>query len=1287
MSRLFLSHASADNAAAIALGRWLTEQGYGDFFLDTDPARGLSPGERWMEALKSAADRCEAVLCLVSPAWLTSRWCLAEFLLAKSLHKYIFGLIVAPVRVDQLPPEMTSEWQVCELTGSERPRAFVVDGHTITFCEAGLDRLRVGLDRAGLDARGFPWSLDRDPYRGLQALEPEDAAVFFGRDAAIIRGMDQIRGMAELIVDRLLVILGASGAGKSSFLRAGLWPRLARDDMHFLPLQVIRPETAVISGSTGLAAAVSTAFSRLGERRPPGVVKATLAANGPAGLGLILAELAAMAHAHLIRTDATARPPIVVLPLDQTEELFNPEGVAEAKTFLSLLGAALTSGQRVLAIATVRTDRYEQFQDEAPLPGVRRVLFDLPPMSTGAFREVIEGPAQRASTMGRKLVIDPELTETLMADAIGVDALPLLSFTLQRLWRDYGASGRLTLADYRAIDGVRGSIKAAVADALSNPGEPPVVPQDRAAQRAALRAAFIPWLARIDPASGVILRRAAAAAEIPSVSRGLVERFVTARLLVADRRSGLDEVEIAHEALLRQWPDLLEWLDADREQLRLLGELEQAATTWDRNKRRDDWLDHRADRLAAMEGVLRRDDFAARVGAVGMAYVRACRTLMDDERTQREYALARQARLQRRAALGLVVAFIAMILGSAVVISQRYQNIDLAGKLGHDEVNLRQQQDDIAWLKKQMNVQEHSLATATTNLMTELAATQSDRGNTDGGLRLATLATQRALEKMDVTSALSSAPAQLASALWYSDWQSVLPFSHGLLVNSADGLRYIVHENEGRACTYDALTRREIACTGTVSGRILTAAFSGGDGRILVTDDGSRGDILDIMSGDSISNLEQFSSSSDGCLYSASFSMNSDRVVATYCKSKAKIWDVRSGKLIAALTTNDNWVRLAGIYFPREVAVFGPDGRRLLAALDSNTAYIWDTEHGQIAARLIGHRAPLVGARFSSDGRFVSTRSLHGTCRIWNASTGQQLSILQGKCVTSPEFSPDDRSVVAGLEDNTIRVYNTLTGKESMVLTGHEASVGFAAFDKNGLQVVSAADDDTMRLWNINRHTPVKLNPGDRVRATDTASSPDGALVAAPASPGSQDLIVRDAVNGRVLTTLHGHGGPIASAAFSPHGSRIVTASEDRTVRVWDATNGQTMKVLRGHTGWVSSAAFSPDGARIVTASSDGTVRVWDTASGRTIAILPHDGVVRAAVFSPDGQRIVSTLTDDTTFAWDAGALTLSPLRLLSWACDHQLRGISILTRAEMDLLGYPTNTTPIDVCANRPPG
>ena len=309
MSRLFISHASANNAQALALARWLADNGWDDWFLDISADRGIAPGERWQQALKAAAQRCEAVLFLISPAWLASTWSRAEFLLAKQLDKAVFGLLIDNVPLDGIPREMTTEWQLCDLVqGAERTSSTVaqdpiVPPTNVSFATAGLTRLRLGLQKTGLDPSTFPWpppnDPERAPYRGLRALEAEDAAIFFGREGAIVRGLDALRGMRERGVEQMLVVLGASGAGKSSFLRAGLLPRLERDDRNFLPLPVIRPERAAISGATGLAAALEGAFRRYGTRYSRADVRAVLDTAG--GLDALLAELQALGA-------GTARP-------------------------------------------------------------------------------------------------------------------------------------------------------------------------------------------------------------------------------------------------------------------------------------------------------------------------------------------------------------------------------------------------------------------------------------------------------------------------------------------------------------------------------------------------------------------------------------------------------------------------------------------------------------------------------------------------------------------------------------------------------------------------------------------------------------------------------------------------------------------------------------------------------------------------------------------------------------------------------------------------------------------
>jgi len=269
VSRVFLSHSSRDSRYAVAVKAWLIEQEPGlaeEIYLDVDPHTGIRPGARWKQALQQANARCEVVICLLSKRWEASPECQTEFRYAETLNK---AIVVA--RLEPLPDtNITSEWQRCDLFVGDAPTTKIpVDGaEPVVLAAEGLTRLLNGLRALGIGADYFPWpppgDPERAPYRGWAPLEEADAAVFFGRDAQILRGLDVVRGMRTSGVESLFVILGPSGAGKSSFLRAGLLPRLRRDDRQFLALSVVRPERAVLTGELGLAASIHTLRSRVG---------------------------------------------------------------------------------------------------------------------------------------------------------------------------------------------------------------------------------------------------------------------------------------------------------------------------------------------------------------------------------------------------------------------------------------------------------------------------------------------------------------------------------------------------------------------------------------------------------------------------------------------------------------------------------------------------------------------------------------------------------------------------------------------------------------------------------------------------------------------------------------------------------------------------------------------------------------------------------------------------------------------------------------------------------------
>jgi hypothetical protein len=591
----FLSHSSANNAEAMALRNWLKSVGWDDIFLDLDPARGLKAGTKWQEALQRAGESCELVIVLASPEWNASKWCFAELIYAKNQHKPIFGVIVKSISVADLPPELTAEWQVTDLMAGIRDYKANVSPPpgdrlvSVAFTSAGLERLRIGLSETGLDPRYFAWpphnDPNRPPYRGLQALEAEDAGIFFGREGPTVDGLEKLRGLRDSPPPRLLVILGASGAGKSSFLRAGLIPRLARESQHFLPLPVIRPERAVLSGASGLIASLEGALKQVGLVRTRAEIRKAVN-DGPASVAALLGELVAKKAAAPEGGGAKgARPPTLVLAIDQAEELFHSEAASDPKSdggeegaaFLDLLRALVSNETpSLIAIFTIRSDNYERLQTAEGWQHLKPQLSSLQPMPKGAFAAVIKGPAKRLEGTKHALEIEEPLVNALLSDIEeggSKDALPLLAFTLERLYLEQGGDGDLKLSEYDQLGRVKGSIEAAVKRALQAADADPRIPGDRHERLALLRRGLIPWLAGIDPDTGAPRRGIARQSEIPAECRPLIDLLVEQRLLSTDvsKESGEVTIEPAHEALLRQWGLLREWLAEDSG---LLGTLE-----------------------------------------------------------------------------------------------------------------------------------------------------------------------------------------------------------------------------------------------------------------------------------------------------------------------------------------------------------------------------------------------------------------------------------------------------------------------------------------------------------------------------------------------------------------------------------------------------------------------------------------------------------------------------------------------------------------------------------------
>ncbi len=676
MSRIFLSHSKEDMATAVALCDWLTKEGWDDIFLDLDPDRGIAPGARWEQALHAAARRCEIVLFLISRTWLSSVWCQRELNLAQRLNKRMLGLLIEDIPFSDVPIDLSGTWQLLRLVSGRDHvllRAVLPVTHEeqhVTFSAEGLQRLKRGLDQAGLDPRFFPWppahDPNRPPYRGLRPLEADDAGIFFGREAPVVDAIDRLRGMTAAAPPRIVAILGASGAGKSSFLRAGLLPRLARDAKSFLPLPVVRPERSALTGETGLVASLVAACAQAGLKVSRGDIREAVL-GGSASLKVLLRRILDAQQPPSMDDQPPGRGPTLIIPIDQGEELFLAEAQAEAQPFLELLSDLLKSDEpAVLVLFSIRSDTYERLQQAEQFNGMHQEAINLGPIPKGSYVDVIKGPVNRLEGTPRAVRIEEALVDALLVDIeVGgaKDALPLLAFTLERLYDEYGATGTLALDHFNRLGRVKGSIEAAVTRALSAADADSRVPRDREARLALLRRGLIPWLAGIDPDTKAPRRRVARLSELPAETRPLIDLLVDQRLLSVDiaQDTGETTIEPSHEALLRQWGLLQSWLVEDTALLTVLDGIKRASRDWVSHGRSAAWLAHGGDRLRAARSLSARPDLAANIEPAELDYLNAC---VSQENTVR--ARARRGKL-------LVGTLVLLILGSLAGLFQKEQ--------------------------------------------------------------------------------------------------------------------------------------------------------------------------------------------------------------------------------------------------------------------------------------------------------------------------------------------------------------------------------------------------------------------------------------------------------------------------------------------------------------------------------------------------------------------------------------------------------------------------------------
>jgi WD40 repeat protein len=1304
VSRLFISHSSKDSVAAIAFKQWLGANGWSkdDVFLDLED---IGAGENWKEALRKAHTRCEAVLLLASPDALDSPECLTEVRKAEDFGKEIIVVLLRDLTIDDRRLQSYRDRQIVDLSAPPQTHDETVDFRgtrsEVHFNNDALIKVKDYLFRRGITPDSFPWppegKPDAEPFPGLSAFTEDDAGIFFGRETDILAGLDEFRLLRRNGSPRILAIQAASGAGKSSFLRAGLWPRLCRD-ADYAPLAVVRPAQGILTGPEGLGRKLAPRLSRPGAPVNPGDIYSRLladdAAKTVAEFAKLMTEAAAQANEERRIINPSAPPPALIIAIDQAEELLAPEDADESQRFLALLAGLMRDppqGVEPFALLTVRADN---------AVGVLQAIVDLKleapktltllPLPQTSYRDVILKPIDVLARRGQRITLSPALADRLVADASGADALPLLAFTLSYLYQGFAAGGSITLENYEAVGGVTGSIDKAIKQALARPGDAPAIPAAKDEQLACLRATFIPWLARIAPDTNQAVRRVAKLDEFAGASRAMVERLVKARLLVADQRDGVNVFEVAHESLLRQWPQLTSWLQADIDDLKVVDAVERAAKEWAGNEKHTAWLDHRGERLLSAEKVAKREDFRRRLGEQGLAYIAACRTRENAQRRVMRaivgsvaaavilavlafYEWRDMQRSQRESAASLQIAESGAYLSNSDIanaadraerayrsvpsIASRSALLQAAMEISPNAVAILPLGSDGATALAWSSGGALSLATPAGRLrgfdpaapgkVTQDAAlpviTRTQDGNRATVRALATLDGTRMIVVFDQgTIGVYQAGTNAVELATSPQEVSVGPLQHSVAISRSGALIAFATADETIA-TYrcDWTAAAQSACkpanANVMPGRVV--AISPDEMRVAVGDHAGKVTIYD-SAGNAIGN----SISVGAAINALDWSTQRDWLAVGTVQGEVAVVDIGAPQktVVQQLTIGDKKPIPALAWSPKELS--------LAFVCNGTTVCLWRPAAAGLASpfapaiRFEGHRSLVTRLSFAPNGTRLVSTATDGTMRIWDLAQNTDITSAlyagNGAEIGQLAVSPDQQWIAGGGSDGTIAVWDAKTGATGRIaqapgnsaiedLAWNHTNAVAAVDDNDAVSIVSA--DASQAPINI----PIKTTAGQHIAWVDSDRR-----VAVPVNQNGVILLDPQAPTGEPIS--FGAGDVQAWGVRSIPGGRLLLVSYvGGAIDIWDLESRKSIGSLsnprtgQGNRIGIGSLSVSPDKHWLATSNGESSVPIYDIDK-RAIrqALETQSPQILSVAFSPNGRKLAALGDDSRLYVW-----------------------------------------------------
>jgi WD40 repeat protein/tRNA A-37 threonylcarbamoyl transferase component Bud32 len=1081
------------------------------------------------------------------------------------------------------------------------------------------------------------------PFKGLASFEPVDADYFFGRERLVAELV------ARLVGAGFLGIVGPSGSGKSSVLRAGLLPALAG---------------GVLPGSGSWR----RLLLRPGER-PLEELRRVLVSGAKDPLAEAL--------------DALPRNARLLLAVDQLEELFTAcRSDAERAAFADTLArAAADPERRAVVVVALRADFYGRF---AAYPGLAKLLGAnhvlVGPMQASELRRAVELPAGRVG-----LRVEPELSDALVDDVEGEPgALPLLSTALLELWQKR-QDNVLTLAAYSESGGVHGAVARLAEGTYAR------IPDGR---KQLVRAIMLRLVGEAEGEGGAPVRRRAPLAEL-DLERNEDVADVLATL--ADSRLvtvSEGNVEVAHEALLSEWPRLREWIEEDTEGRRLRRHITQAAGEWDAAGRDQGELYRGARLAAALDWTA---DHALDVNELEREFVTESR-----EVSEKEASRARRTNRRLRALLvGVAVLLAAAVAGGIFAVVQRGEARDaetaqLAQRLGAQA--LVEEDLDLALL------------------LARQAVAIDDSPQTRGYLLAALRRSPAAIRIMHghggVLRAIAVSPD--GKTLAVSGGGGILFFDAGThelvgevrvadlgesLAYSADG-RTLAAGGDGFVHVIDARTGEQLA-ESSVAGVATRIAFTNDGSKLVVLvqpGDPYQGDVdaritvRDAATLQPIGPLiepDAFRGAYVGAYYASphfALTANDRSLITASEDGELAWWDIRSRKETRRLTIEtgphalavspdgltaavgiDHGIQLVdmdteavrtathGLVGTPNWVVFSPDGQTVVSTNLDGSVTLWDVESATPGDTLRGHSNSVQQPAFSPDGGTLYTVSHDGTAIAWDLTAerglGRPFRFTHDRTFNSGgydghpgEFSPDGRLIAVGLKKRGIALWDARVLRPvgaPLLETGGEVKA--LAFSPDGRKLAAVtAPEHFLTLWDVGSRSRLQEPhfAGGGTILPGVGFSPDGATLATASDSG---VLLWDVATGASLSVTG--SWDVSDLAFSADPKMIAFARQEQGgAEVWDVATRTLIVDVEGRTpppDWDLSVALSPHGRMLAVGGFGRVVHLWDVRTGKLVHELDQGGNGAFTLeFSPDGRTLAVSGFEPVASLWDVGTGT-----------------------------------------------